>query len=351
VTGNVTASQQSFFAMGVHLQAELNGHKYDLGSQTTNIGIQNTPLAISAVVNRKTNYVSSLGDKLSYVLSYRNGSGFALQNLVIQAALQGEILDMGTLQSPATLNSVDNTLTWNTATTPALKSLAPGESGSVEFNVNLKKTWPIQNANNKNFAVQVKSTIQSLTVPPGITAEQTMSSANTITKIAGQTTISSPVYFKEPGDPTLNTGPYPPRVNQPTQYTVHWQIRNYSTDIANVHVAAILQSGARMVKVIRSNAETSPVYDTRTGQVTWDIPSIAATRGLLDAPIEAIFQIEATPAVNQVGKDVPLIGQTTITATDSFTNTVIKDAALARSSSLPDDAQVGSSRDDRRVQP
>ena len=349
VTGNVTGGQQSFFAMGVHLQVELNGHRYDLGAQTTNIGIQNTPLALSIAVNRKANYVSSLGDKLSYTLSYRNGSGFALQNLVIQAALQGEMLDLGTLQSPATLNSVDNTLTWDTANTSKLGSLAPGGSGSVEFSVGLKKTWPIQEANDKNFVVQVNGNIKSLTVPAGITAEQTISSANLTTKIAGQATIASLVYFKEPVGGTVNSGPYPPRVNQATQYTVHWQIRNYSTDIANVHVAALLQSGARMVKVISSNAETSPVYNSQTGQVTWDIPSILATQGLLGKPIEAVFQIEATPAINQAGQNIPLVGQTTFAATDTFTNTAIKDTALARTSALLDDVQAAG--DERRVQP
>lgn len=349
VTGSVTGGQQSVFAMGVHLQVELNGHRYDLGAQTTNIGIQTTPLALSIVVNRKTNYVSGLGDKLSYTLSYRNSSGFALQNLVIQAALQGVMLDLGTLQSPATLNSVDNTLTWNTATTPGLKSLAPGGSGSVEFNVGLKKDWPIQTTNDKNFTVQVKGTIQSLTVPAGITAEQTISSANLTTKIAGQATIASLAYFKEPVGSTVNSGPYPPRVNQPTQYTIHWQIRNYSTDIANIHMAALLQSGARMVKVVSSSVETSPVYNSQTGQVTWDIPSILATQGLLGKPIEAVFQIEATPAINQAGQNIPLVGQTTFAATDTFTNTTINGTASARTSAIPDDAQA--SGGDRRVLP
>lgn len=349
VTGAVTGGQQSFFAMGVHLQVEVDGRRYDLGSQTTNIGIQNTPLALSIVANRKANYVSRIGDKLSYVLSYRNGSQFALQNIVIQAALQGEMLDIGTLQSPATLDSVSNTLTWNTATTPKLASLAPGESGSVDFNVSLKKSWPIKTANDKNFTVQVKGAIQSLSVPAGITAEQTMSSANLTTKLAGQATFDSKVYFKEPGGATVNSGPYPPRVNQPTQYTVHWQIRNYSTDIANVHASAILQSGARMVKVVRSNAETSPVYDSQTGRVTWDIPLIPATGGLLGEPVEAVFQIEATPAINQVGKDVALLDEIAFTATDAFTNTIIEDSLLAETSALPDDTRAFDG--DRRVQP
>lgn len=349
VTGKVSAGQQSVFALGVHLQVELNGQRYDLGAQTASIGIKTTPLALSISVNRKSNYVAALGENLAYSLTYHNGSAFALQNVVIKAALQGEMFDLSRLQSPATLDSVDNTLTWNTANTPALASLEPGESGSVDFRVGLAKSWPIQDLNDKDFAVEVDGGIQSLTVPAGITAEQTMSSANTVTKIAGQAALSSLVYFKEPGGGVQNAGPYPPRVNQATQYTVHWQIRNYSTDIAKVHIAATLQSGARMVKVVSSNANTSPVYDSQTGQVTWDIPSIAATQGVLSAPLEAVFQIEATPAVNQVNKDIPLISQAAFTAIDTFTNTTLKASAPTRNSSLPDDDQA--SGGNRRVQP
>jgi hypothetical protein len=104
-----------------------------------------------------------------------------------------------------------------------------------------------------------------------------------------------------------------------------------------------------MVKVVSSNADTSPVYDSQTGQVSWDIPSIPATTGLLGAPLEAIFQIEATPAVNQVGTDIPLLGATTLSATDLFTNLPLRATALAKTSALPDDTQAPGG--DRKVQP
>jgi hypothetical protein len=347
LTGQVTSGQQSFFSVVAHLQMELNGHSYDVGAKSAGIAIQTTPLSVSVLVNRKTNYVSSVGDNLSYTLNYRNSSAFALQNVVIKAALEGEMFDMGTLNSRATLNSIDNTLTWNTSNTSALNSVAPGQSGSVEFEISLKKAWPVQNENDKNFAVEVNADIRSLTVPAGITAEQTVSSANIITKIAGQAGLASHVYFKEPGDDALNSGPYPPIANQPTQYTVHWIMRTYSTDLANVRVAATLQSGAKILKVVKTNADTSPIYNSQTGEVTWDIPSMSTANGLVGAPLEAIFQIEATPAVNQVNQNIPLIGATTLTARDVWTGTTIKASAVAKNSSLPDDSQAAGG--DRRV--
>ncbi|OGY98299.1 MAG: hypothetical protein A2855_01165 [Candidatus Liptonbacteria bacterium RIFCSPHIGHO2_01_FULL_57_28] len=361
VTGSVGASQQTYLTMATHMQVELNGQRYDLASKTAPIGIQSTPLAISIVANRKSNYIAALGETIFYTLNYRNNSEFSLQNIVIEAALDGEMFDLTTLRSPGSLDSVRNTVTWNAGTAPALRNLAPRQSGSVDFSINLKGIWPIQAADDKNFSVQVSSTIQSLSVPPGITAEQTLSSGNTITKISGQTTVNTSVYYKEPAASSstissstvsttvVNTGPYPPKVNQPTQYTVHWKIVNYSTDAKNVRVMATLLSGARMLKVVRSNAETSPVFDSRTGQVSWDIPIIPAGQGVLGEPLEAVFQIEATPAANQSGRSIPLIGETTLKATDGFTGVNLTSKSAARDSSLPDDAAAFGG--DRRVLP
>jgi hypothetical protein len=269
--------------------------------------------------------------------------------VVIQAALSGNMFQTPTINSDATLNSLNNTLTWNTSNTPALESVAAGSNGSVQFTIGLKNSWPILSPNDKNFTVQVKANIRSLSVPAGITADQTVSNAELITKLGGQAALATTMYFEEPSDAVTNQGPYPPQVNQATQYTVHWQIRNYSTDLKDVHVAATLQSGARMVKVIKSTAASSPVYDSQTGRVTWDISSIAATQGALGAPVEAIFQIEATPAVNQAGSDIVLMSDTALTATDAFTGRLIEISNLAKSSNLPDDTEAAAG--DRRVQP
>lgn len=348
LTGQVAGGQQSFFSVGAHLRVDLNGHSYDIGTKSAGIEIQTAPLSVSIQVNNKTNYVSSVGGNLFYILTYRNSSAFALRNVVVKAALEGDMFDMTTLSSRGNLDSVDNTITWDTSNTSALSNVAPGQSGSVEFKINLKKTWPIQNENDKNFAVEVNADIRSLTVPAGITAEQTVSSANVITKLAGQAGLATHVYFREPGNETLNSGPYPPIVNQPTQYTVHWIMRTYSTDLSNVRVAATLQSGAKMLKVVKSNANTSPVYNSQTGEVTWDISSVTTANGLVGAPLEAVFQIEATPAVNQIDENIPLIGATTFTAKDVWTGTEIKGSAVAKNSSLPDDSQAAGG--DRKVQ-
>src|SRR6185369_2509346 len=220
VTVTGAASGVQSLTVGVHLQVMVQGQRYDLPGQTATISLSASPLSLSIVANHDPAYIASLGEKVTYTLSYRNNSSLALQNIVIQAALDGAMFDIGSLQSPATLDSVQNTLTWNTTNVPALATVAPGAGGSVEFNIGLQKKWPIREPRDKNFAIGVKGNIRSLSVPPGITADQTVSAAAIATKVAGQTDILSTVYFREPEAAVVNSGPYPPQADQATQYTV-----------------------------------------------------------------------------------------------------------------------------------
>ena len=139
----------------------------------------------------------------------------------------------------------------------------------------------------------------------------------------------------------MNSGNLPPQVGKATQYTVHWIITNYSTDISDVVVAAPLASGVSWTGQIKSNIDSVPLYDSQTNIVTWTIPRIVATKGVIGDPIEAIFQISATPNAAQLNQFEPLLGETNLSATDDFTDLAITSVAPALSTNLIYDPTVG----------
>ena len=63
---------------------------------------------------------------------------------------------------------------------------------------------------------------------------QTVGLADLETKVAGLVKIESKAYFRDADSGIANSGPWPPKANQATQYTVHWRITNYATDISRV---------------------------------------------------------------------------------------------------------------------
>ena len=334
IKGKLVGEENKFFEIKDEAELSLLGRTYKINEKTASVFIASSPLSMKISVNgASSNYVSQLKDKLRYTLAFRNNTDVGLQDAVIKAKITGEMFDFSTLETKGFFSSADNTVTWNAANTPELRLLAPGAGGELSFDAQTKENFPIRKKSDKNFTLKVQGEISSPTVPYYVSADKSIGLASLENKVAGATQIEALAYFKEPGDSNsgiINKGSLPPRVNIPTGFTIHWLIKNYATDVDNVGVKASLQSGVRWTGIVQSNAGTStPVYNERTQEVSWFINKIAATKGVISEPVEAIFQIEATPNVTQINGEVPLISDAQLTAIDGFTGLKLTSGAKA----------------------
>lgn len=344
VNGVVYGLSNSFFNISARLTMTLLGRTYEINRRSGSLSIAPSPLEFSLALQEDQNYVARLDDDLTYVLNYKNNSGVGLADVIVTAKLVGDMFDFTTLSREAGLdfNSITNTITWNAARVPGLRILPAGQSGSLSFTIRTKKEFPIRRLGDKNFTLKVEAQIESPTVPPGVAAAKTVSLAQIENKVAGKLDILSQAFFRDASSGILNSGLMPPRVNQPTQYTIHWKLTNYSTDMRNIEVRAFLEPGVNWTGQVKSNVDTQPVFNERTREVVWLIDSIPATKGVIGLPTEAIFQIQATPSIIHLNKYQPLVGQTTVRAFDAFVNLETQSVAQSVSTALPDDPTVGS---------
>lgn len=331
ISGRLIGPSKSFYYLTAGLTANFLGQRYALNQKSGSLAITPSPLESQISLNEQENYVARLDDKLTYTINYKNNSGVGLADLVIKVKLTGEMFDFTALQSNANFSSVTNTLTWNISNSPELKILSAGDSGALTFQIKVKNNFPIRRLGDKNYELKVNTEIESPTVPYYLAAGKTTSLTTLETKVAGAIKIETKVYFRDAASGFINRGPWPPKVNQPTQYTVHWLITNYAADVKNVEVRAFLESGVK---------SSSPLYNERTQEIVWLIDKIPATKGVISSPLEAIFQIEATPNITQTANYQPLIKNTTITAFDEFSETQLQNQAPAVSTALPDDPTV-----------
>ncbi|MDP3947186.1 MAG: hypothetical protein Q8Q41_00650 [bacterium] len=342
IRGTIMGPEKSFFEIGTILTTSFLGKTYTIDTKAASLAISPSPLALTVLVNGTTDFVARPGDMLRYELRFTNNTDVGLRDVILRAKLVGEMFDFVTIDAPQIFfSSLTNTLTWNAANTPQLAVLEPGASGSVNFIVRLKQQYPIKRVNDKNFELKLEAQIESPTVPSFIGAEKTIGILSFAVKVAGHTTIDAQAFFRDAASGLVNKGPVPPLVNSPTNFTVHWVIANYATDVENVTVRAFLQSGVTWTGKVQSNINAIPVWNERTQEVSWTIDRIPATRGALGNPIEAIFQIEATPSINQLGDYMPLISDTELRAKDTFVNAEIVATDSTISTSLPDDPTVG----------
>lgn len=319
ISGNAVGPEQSFFGFQAVVTADFSGQTYTVNSQALSSAIAASALSVSALLNGSPNYLAGIGQGLAYEIHYRNNSQIVFQNITVRATITSELFDITSVSGNAFFNSLTNTLTWTPANSRELASLAPGQEGVVTFSVNLKQDFPIRRLGDKNYLLKLNAQVESPTIPSGTTAAKTISVTSLENRVAGQFAIDARAYFRDAASGILNEGPYPPKVNQPTQYTIHWLVFSKAADMSNVHLAASLQSGARWTGKVKTNiAGSEPIFDPASGKVTWNIPNLPANRGVVGSPAEAIFQIEATPPITQVGGALVLLDTTQAEAHDDF---------------------------------
>ena len=341
IRGTLEESAASPFVIPVVFLAKFLGQDYSVVEQEVELVIAPSPISVQSFINRQIDYVARIGDQLTYTIQYKNSSGIALADVVIKTELVGELFDFMTLNANADIDLLTRTVTWDISKVPALRLLDPGASGEVSLGIKLKNQFPINRLNDKNFNLHFNTEINSPSVPYYLSAPETKAVVSLETKVAGSILVDVRGFYRDALSGILNSGLIPPKVNLPTQYTVHWIIRNYSTDVKDVSLRTTLPPGIKWTGIVKSNIDSVPLYNEENREVTWVIGEIRATKGVLDDPTEAIFQIEATPSATDIGKFQQLTNETILRAIDEFTGLELFSSDVALNTSLPDDITIG----------
>lgn len=337
INGNVLGPAESFFEFTATIESEFLGQSYTISGKSLSIQIEPSPVNLDITVNRQVDYIAGLGENLEYVLIYTNNTNIGLRDVVIRAWPIGEMFDISTLSTSGFLRAADNAVVWNAANTPGLAVVPAGSSGQVSFKIKTKSSYPIRRLSDKNFVLKIRAEIESPTVPEFVAAERTLSMTSLESKVRGAAAIDAQAFFRDAASGILNRGPFPPKVGQPTQFTIHWKITNFSTDVSNVEVRSFLGGNVRFTGVVKSNINTTPTFNERTQEVLWLIDKIPATTGIITNPVEAIFQVEATPSSGDLNNLLTLLQRTELRAVDDFTGLEIFVTDSSLLSDLPDD--------------
>lgn len=319
IRGELRGPDESFFEIESDLEVNFLGKSYTIARKAATIAIASSPLSLAIDLNKNPDFIAYERSDLNYVLNFVNNTEIGLRDVIIRAKLAGEMFDLSTLTTNASLRTFDNTLIWDTSNTPPLAVLSPGSSGSVEFRLKTKPAYPVSRLSDKNFTLRVEAEIESPTVPEEVSAQKTLGVAKLETKVGGKIVVEPKGFFRDAPSGILNAGPWPMKVGQPTNFTIHWLVTNSASDVSNVEIKAFLGRNVRMTGVVKSNIGTEPEYNERTQEVVWKIERLTAGRGILSASPEAIFQIEATPSLDQAGSKIILLQETSVTAFDEFT--------------------------------
>ena len=127
----------------------------------------------------------------------------------------------------------------------------------------------------------------------------------------------------------------PPKVTAETTYTIVWQVTNGTNKVSNARIRATLPAYVTWKGVVSPDSE-NVTYEP-DGEIIWNAANIEAGAGITREPKEVSFQVGFIPSITQVGSYPVLITETTLTAMDDFTGSIVNDTENSKDIKLTTD--------------
>jgi Domain of unknown function DUF11 len=329
--------QQAFkFNVGISNPADARQIATIFYAGTETVAIQKPFIGLDMVFDQSSVslYPTYAGDTIRVTLSYSNNMSTPLTDAVIKIKLDGAILDKNSVSSILGFyQSTDNTITWDKRFLPALGVLSPGDQGTMQF---LFKTLPFSAGSSyakSSQKISLTTTANATGVSSGDLTPVSSSITRSVVVNSNITLVANALYnsslFK-------NTGPIPPKAEKATTYTINWVISNTFNNTSNVTVSAVLPSSVKFLNNISPQNE-SVIYNNVSGEVVWNVGNIKTNTGYVSAPRQVSFQVSLLPSLSQVGLTPTLIGDSTLKATDTFTNATLTAVADSLTTDIKND--------------
>lgn len=259
-------------------------------------------------------------------LTYLNNTGSAISDARIVLTLGGDVLNDPAVQvAQGFFNSTDNTITWDGATNPSLKQVAIGGRETLLFRFETKPL-ATRAAVFKNPELIVDATVTGRRLSEDDVPENITSS--TVSRIKFVSDLELVALSSYAGEPFVNTGPIPPRVEQETTYTVTLNVTNSSNLIENGKVTAYLPSYMRWNNRVSPSSERVS-FDPVTRKLEWNLGSVREHAGFIEPARTVALQLTLVPSASQIGNTPELLTDVTFTGNDTFTKTELTTAAKA----------------------
>ena len=319
--------QRAFkFNVGISNPADASQIATVFYADTETVTIQKPFIGLSMTFdgNAVTAYPTFAGDTVNVILSYSNNMPTPLTDSMITVKIDGAILDKShVLPARGFYQSANNTITWSAREIPELGLLNPGDNGTVSFSF---KTLPfvVGGAYTKSSQkVSISTNVTATQVSPGGNTPISSSIASSAVVNSNIALMANAVYN---GSIFKNTGPIPPKAEKATTYTINWSISNTFNNTSNVMVSAVLPPYVKFLNNISPQNEAL-TYNAISGEVDWNVGNIKTNTGYASAQRKVSFQVSLLPSLTQVGSVPVLMGDSTLKATDTFTNAALTAAA------------------------
>ncbi len=312
-----------------------DGQKTVLAEKDFSIKGDKSSLGMSISLNDSPSGITVVsGAELKYDIGLSNLSSNEIKNVVLAAELDSKMIDVTTISSKEGMRVSGNKITWDQSVLPRLASLKPGDKTVISFYVNAKEAFAMRNYSDKNYSVKIKASVEG--DMNGQTVINVLSLEN---KVAGEANLTQKLFYRDAASGILNSGPFPPRVGQATEYVLRMNLATVGADMENVVVRSKLSPGVRATGQNRTNIGTISESD---GYLIWTIGKLPAGAGVIKDDPQAVIQLSYLPSPADMGGYGSVITESDITANDTYTLRQYNNYFGEISTELKDDPTVRS---------
>jgi len=308
------------------------------------VKIVGMPMTIQQTINDKKDAIAvNAGDYLGFRIKFKNTGETALRDLIITEEASSPVIDYAFFRNESGgqeggLDSSNGVITWKSAGVDKLKLLNPGEEGEILFSLKAKDILPVSGTKDKNFSFLARCRIDSPDMPTLEGANKMISGNEILVKINSKLLVAQEGYYNDQS--MANSGPIPPKVGEETTFTIRLKAQNISNDVTDAKIVTTLAPGVEWKNnFLPEGADIE--YNSRAGEVTWNLGSLPAGVGVITDPKEIAFQIAVRPSANMAGDYALLTKSVVFTANDAFTGQKLEVRLGGKDTNLREDISVG----------
>lgn len=233
------------------------------------------------------------------------------QDVEIEIKLNGDILDRNSVVADRGFwRSQDNTIVWSRESNSALTDVAPGATDVFSFS--FTPLAPGQGTF-RSPEIVLNATVRARRVTESRVPEVVESTTQARVLVETDLAIQAGAQHA--------AGPFPPKADNESIYTISWVVTNSANSLANTKVSAVLPSYVQFKGNVSPNNEQ--ITNAAVGGVlTWDVGDLEAGQSR-----NVTFQVGMTPSLSQVNTAPPLISGQRVSGFDRFTRTQLERTA------------------------
>ncbi len=307
------------FTVGIANNNDNTAVTTPLATYVSTISLKKSSIGLVMTINQQAGDSTAIdvGSKNSADISWQNNLTEQVYDMVIKIGLSGQILDKESVSIVnGFYNSSNNSIIFDKGAQGGFSTVNPSDQGDLHFDFSTLYPYigsPIP-FGNSSIKMDISVTGNVVGANGSKTQELLFSDTKTLKLSSGLKLLSRG--FRTVG-PFENSGPFPPQVDNQTTYTITWTASDSFNNITGAKVSAFLPPNVTWTGYTSPDSETI-TYDKGTGEVDWNIGEMKYGIGVNSPARTVSFQVAITPSITQVGQELNLLNEATISGTDVY---------------------------------